>query len=614
MTSPSRTAQYQRLLIASVFAVAVLTLLGGIVRITGSGNGCPDWPLCYGQLLPPPQPEAWINFSHRLGSLGVSLLLMATTIAAWLRRYSNRWTSVPPLFLPLLLLLQILLGGVMTALNMPALAVVMHLGLALLMLAALLVPATALTVADERREQRLGGQTARQSRRYTAAAIGAAAATWLMALSGGGVAASDAGLACNGFPDCNGQLLPLWGGADIAINSLHRGATAVVGLLIAWLFWRTWKTRRDDQLLTRTISTALALTLSMASIGALNALLELPPALRILHQGLALALWSAMVVFGTLSLRRPIPAAECSTINAAATKTAIAAKQPSLIADYISLTKPKVISLLLVTTLAAMFITDQGLPSLGLIAWTMIGGYLAAGGAGAINCTFDSDIDINMGRTSRRPVPSGRISRRNAFLFGLALSAIAFVVLAAFTTLLAAILAMIGVVYYALLYTRWLKRSTWQNIVIGGGAGAIPPLVGWTAVTGSLSLPAILLFVIVFYWTPPHFWALALVKQKDYARAGVPMLPVVAGDEETRWQILLYSLLLVFLSLLLTPLRAMGPIYLLLALALGGLFMRYAWNVWRDGSQTHIWGLYKYSLLYLALLFVAMVIDRLVLA
>jgi protoheme IX farnesyltransferase len=243
----------------------------------------------------------------------------------------------------------------------------------------------------------------------------------------------------------------------------------------------------------------------------------------------------------------------------------------------------------------------------------MVGGYLAAGGAGAINCAFDRDIDINMGRTSRRPVPSGRIAPRSAFIFGLILSLLAVVVLLVFTTPLAALFASLGIIYYALFYTRWLKRSTWQNIIIGGGAGAIPPLVGWTAVTGNVSLAAVVLFAIIFYWTPPHFWALALVKQKDYARAGVPMLPVVAGEAETRWQILVYSALMVALTGLLTAIGAMGRVYLVAAALLGALFMRYAWNTWRRGDQASIWGLYKYSLLYLALLFAAMALDRAIL-
>jgi protoheme IX farnesyltransferase len=326
---------------------------------------------------------------------------------------------------------------------------------------------------------------------------------------------------------------------------------------------------------------------------------------------LSATLWGVALALAVVTMRRPalVLTPEYSQ-GAPAPATAQAARRPSLVSDYISLTKPKVISLLLVTTAAAMYLTEAGKPSLGLVFWTMVGGYLAAGGAGAINCAFDSDIDLNMGRTSRRPVPSGRISRRNAMRFGLALSALSVVVMLAFTTPLAAFCSTLGIVYYAWLYTQWLKRSTWQNVVIGGGAGAIPPLVGWTAVTGHLSLAAVLLFAIIFYWTPPHFWALALVKQQDYARAGVPMLPVVAGTTETRWQILVYSTLLVALSLVLTLIGAMGWVYLAGATILGAIFMRYAWAVWRKGDQASIWGLYKYSLLYLALLFATMVVDR----
>lgn len=283
----------------------------------------------------------------------------------------------------------------------------------------------------------------------------------------------------------------------------------------------------------------------------------------------------------------------------------------TLLRDYISLTKPRVLSLLLLTTLVAMILADDGIPSFRLVFWTMLGGYLAAGGAGALNCALDCDIDRRMGRTGQRPVPGGRIAQHHAFWFGVGLSILAFVVLATYTTMLAAFLAITGVLYYTLLYTRWLKRSGWYNVVIGGGAGALPPLVGWAAVNGTLPLPAFLLAMIIFYWTPVHFWTLALVKQEEYAHACVPMLPVVAGEQETRWQIMLYAIVTVALSLLLTPLGIMGPFYLLLAVLLNSIFIAYAWNVWRDGDTKAVWSLYAYCLVYLALLFLAMVIDTL---
>jgi protoheme IX farnesyltransferase len=388
--------------------------------------------------------------------------------------------------------------------------------------------------------------------------------------------------------------------AVLPTNAL--GAAAMAAALAGTTLWQIRRTRRGDYLLTAAAACVASLVVAE------TALLLLPAAMAGFGLGLAALVWSAALALAVLVARRPLPAPLGAPQPAAAVAKAPAS--PSLLSDYVSLTKPKVNSLLLVTTLAAMYITEAGAPSLWLVLWTMVGGYLAAGGAGAINCAFDSDIDINMGRTSRRPVPSGRISRRNAMRFGLALSALSVVVLLLFTTPLAALLSTLGIVYYAVFYTRWLKRSTWQNIIVGGGAGAIPPLVGWTAVTGQLSLAAVVLFAIVFYWTPPHFWALALVKQKDYTRAGVPMLPVVAGVEETHWQILVYSVLLVALSALLTVIGAMGWIYLVAALAFGAPFLRYAWDIWRKGDQASIWGLYKYSLLYLALLFAAMVLDR----
>jgi heme o synthase len=384
-------------------------------------------------------------------------------------------------------------------------------------------------------------------------------------------------------------------------TTAHRTLGLLSGLLSFLAASETWRSRRDERVLV------------MATLGgavlALGALLSVfTPATIELHRWLTGGSWALQVLAASILLRRPVPSEAMQQLDREAV-----AKQPSLLNDYISLTKPKVISLLLVTTLAAMFITPAGNPGFWLVFWTMVGGYLAAGGAGAINCAFDGDIDNVMGRTSKRPVPSGRISPRHALIFGLLLNALSFAVLATFTTLLAAILAMVGTVYYAYFYTVVLKRSTPQNIVIGGGAGAIPPLVGWTAVTGRLDIAALFLFVIIFYWTPPHFWALALIKQKDYARAGVPMLPVVAGEVETRKQIWLYSLLMFVLSLVLTPLGAMGLVYLGSAVLLGGIFLYYAYLVWRTGEQGPIWGLYKYSLLYLALLFGAMVLDRMVL-
>jgi protoheme IX farnesyltransferase len=278
-----------------------------------------------------------------------------------------------------------------------------------------------------------------------------------------------------------------------------------------------------------------------------------------------------------------------------------------LLADYVTLTKPKVQSLLLTTTVATMYVAGD--PPLSLVVLTCIGGYLSAGGAGAVNHYWDRDIDARMARTATRPVPAGRIAPRAALWFGLVLAAAAFVELSLAVNPLAAVLSLGGFLGYVGVYTMWLKRSTPQNIVIGGAAGAMPPLVGWAAATGSLRWTALYLFAIVFYWTPPHFWALSLLMKEEYARVGIPMLPVARGEHETRRQILLYTLLLYGVSQLPFCAGGFGPLYLAASMALGGLFIAGAIVLYRRADRRSALRLYLFSLAYLALLFGAMVAD-----
>jgi len=281
----------------------------------------------------------------------------------------------------------------------------------------------------------------------------------------------------------------------------------------------------------------------------------------------------------------------------------------TLARDLVGLTKPRIISLLLVTTIAPMFVA--GRPGWELVLVVFIGGYLMAGGANAVNMYLDRDIDDRMSRTRLRPLPSGRMQPREALAFGLLLATTATFLLARYVNVLTAALALAGFYAYVFLYTRWLKRSTPQNIVIGGAAGAFPPLVGWAAVTGSVDLMAVYLFLIVFYWTPPHFWALALNKQRDYGRAGVPMAPLVWGDTETRRQMLWYTIILSALTVVPWAMGALGDVYLVSALLLDALLVRGIVRVIRADDYTKpAWAVYKYSLLYLALLFGAMVLDR----
>ena len=313
---------------------------------------------------------------------------------------------------------------------------------------------------------------------------------------------------------------------------------------------------------------------------------------RGLHIGVGAVSLAASVVASALALRGSEPAPRAAW------------------RDYVTLTKPRIMTLLLLTAAGGMFVGARGLPSGGLLVATLGGLALACGGASALNHVLDRDIDRLMGkRTQRRPVAAGRIAPARALEFGLALSAFSFVVLASFVNVLAALLALVGNLFYVLVYTRWLKRSTPQNIVIGGAAGAVPPVVGWAAATGDLTLPALLLFLIVFFWTPPHFWALALLIRRDYEAARVPMLPVVKGEAETARSIVRYSVVLIAISLAPFAARSVGFLYLAAAVALGAAFLTLAVALRRRTTPDRARRLFSFSLAYLALLFVAMALD-----
>ena len=321
----------------------------------------------------------------------------------------------------------------------------------------------------------------------------------------------------------------------------------------------------------------------------------------------ALASWWSPVLHVAL-------AGLAAAATAVATAQLYRGRRPAPVAwrDYVALTKPRIMSLLLLTGAAGMFVGAEGLPDAGQFVAMMVGLALACGGASAMNHLLDRDVDRSMKRTSSRPVADGRVSPELALEFGLALSAGSFVLLASTVNVLTASLALIGNLFYVIVYTRWLKRSTPQNIVIGGAAGAVPPLVGYAAATGNLALPALFLFLIVFFWTPPHFWALALLIKRDYEAARIPMLPVVRGDHETARQVLLYTLLLVGLTLVPVLTGTFGIVYLVAAVVLGAQFVRLAVRLLRSTTRAQAGPLFHYSLAYLALLFVAMAIDPMV--
>jgi protoheme IX farnesyltransferase len=319
-----------------------------------------------------------------------------------------------------------------------------------------------------------------------------------------------------------------------------------------------------------------------------------------LHLALAALSFAATLVITAQSWRGAKPTLQHSVTNSVG----------GSVRDYVTLTKPRIMSLLLLTGLCGMVVGAHGVPPFWLVAVSMLGLALACGGASALNHVLDADIDRLMGkRTRSRPVAAGRVPASYALEFGLALSALSFVLLSGLVNVLTALLALAGILFYVLVYTKLLKRSTPQNIVIGGAAGAIPPLVGWAAATGNLTLPALVLFAVVFLWTPPHFWALALLIKKDYAAAGVPMLPVVRGERETVKEILLYTAALVAFTLAPALWGQFGLVYLVAAAALGAGFLVLAWNLRRERTPARAALLFHYSLAYLALLFVAMAVD-----
>ncbi len=596
----------RRLTLAALIVTALLVVVGNVVRISGDGPCCLDWPLCFDAVLPLDDARALAEVAYRaLAALTAAALLAIATVCLRRRRHLDHALLALSLASLVLVGIQIVLGALVVLQPWPTrqpLISALHLIAELVTLGCIAGMYVEVRYPKAAPDPAEATPPLQRFRRSIHVLVGA---TFVTLTTGALVSGSGAAMACGQtFPICNGGWLPN-GGALVLLQWLHRASVFGLALLVLSLVSRLLRreARAGLDAHFRIVSWVfIAAFLAVGVLGWLMVALTRPAILATLHNAVAAVLWVSAVALAMLIERLPV------TIVETAKKPLPAWRQT--INDYVALTKPRVISLLLFTTLAAMFITPAGAPPWYLVAWTLIGGYLMAGGANAVNMAYDSDIDQVMGRTSKRPVPSGRVPPRRAFKFGVVLAGLSFVIFILFVNWLAALLAVIGFFYYTVIYTRWLKRSTWQNIVIGGGAGAIPPMIGWAAASGRLSLAAFVLFAIVFYWTPPHFWALALLKRKDYAAAGVPMLPVVAGEGETARQILVYAFGMVALTLMLAPVRAMGGVYLLGAIALGAWFLWLAWRVNHDHTPRAALRLYAYSLLYLFALFAMMMIDR----
>jgi len=605
---------YRRVAVAAVILAVGLITLGGVVRVTGSGMGCGDhWPLCNGRILPNLSDTLEvIEWSHRWVASLLSATVVALALVAWRRHRTEPRLRNPAFLAAAVLVLQVLLGAVTVILGTAAPAVVIHLTNAMVLLAILVVAAL-----------RSGeGSTPVGAHSCARLPVVTFALGFVTILAGAFVANYNAGVYCLGFPLCAGEVAPpptVLG----RVQWVHRLlAFAFLGFTLATFAWSQRLPRDGSQAVRRAAYLVLGSTVAQIAVAAAMILHLLPTSLRAVHLLLGSVVWASLVLLVFRARRigsesRVPSSALAREAEDPAPPTGEAERgtgnvpTPSLLRDLVTLTKPRIISLLLVTTILPMFITGRGVPPLSLVLWVVIGGYLMAGGANTINMWFDRDIDLLMSRTRLRPVPSGRISPAAALLFGLSSGMVAFWIFWRFVNPLSAWLALGGLLFYVFIYTVWLKRSSPQNIVIGGAAGAFPPLVGWTAMTGQLDLPALYLFAIIFFWTPPHFWALALVKRQDYARAGIPMMPVVAGEHWTKIQMLAYTLMLIPLTVMPTVFGSLGLFYAAIALVLGGRLLWYCVQLLREPVLLPTaWKLYKYSLLYLFLLFVAMGVDR----
>jgi protoheme IX farnesyltransferase len=594
--------RFAKLALAASIATYVLIVVGGLVRATDSGLGCPDWPACFGKWVPPAELHAWIEHSHRLvAALAVGPLVAAVgLITLFTARRHDRALLAAALVTGLLVILQALLGGQVVIQQLRAELVTAHLAMALTVLALTIL------IAD----RATGGALPPSASRLPSGLVAVTGvAVFAQMLLGSWVSGTGAGLAFPDFPLMQGGLWPSSLADGAAIQLAHRALAVAVALLVLWTarqVLRSVATPRTRRL----AGLAVVLVVVQIALGAANVWSRLSALFVVPHLAVGAALWATMVLL-YLALRRS-PALETATlVEGRATAAPMSTLGESLRA-YLALTKPRIIELLLVTTVPTMVLAQRGIPSLWLMAAVVLGGSLAAGGANTINMYIDRDIDDLMRRTRHRPLPRHAVTPKRALAFGIVLSVLSFVWLTVTVNLLSALLAASAIGFYVFVYTLWLKRSTPQNIVIGGAAGCVPVLVAWAAVTGTVQVPALVLFAIVFYWTPPHFWALALRYRGDYAAANVPMLPVVRGEAETARQIVVYTFLLVVVSLLLFPAARMGLIYLVAAVVLGVGFVWYALRVQRDISDGRAAiRLFRFSISYLTLLFAAVAADSL---
>ncbi|MCB2179958.1 heme o synthase [bacterium] len=440
--------------------------------------------------------------------------------------------------------------------------------------------------------------------KFSRSAIFAVGMVMVVLVSGVVLSSSGFGGACVGWPFCDDGLIPHTGAAWFGF--FHRVVVAVMGVFLIGFNLRAWRTQRTSRLILTASNMVVTLYFAQAFIGAMKVLRGAPLDLLVLHEitaALLLAVGAVMVISVGMIKR---------TDQEAKADSQLIVDRKQRRKDFLALNKPIVVALLLSTTLFGMVIGAKGFPSFGVVLVTLISGALAAGGSSAVNQYLDRDLDTKMTRTANRPIPAGRLTPAEGLAFGVTSLLVSFYLMAGLVNILAALLSLAGMVYYVVLYSIILKKRSSQNIVIGGGAGAIPPLVGWAAATGSLNLTALFLFLIIFLWTPPHFWSLAMLRKKDYAEAGVPMMPVEKGEEVTKKLIFQYTVVLVGFSILMWAFQLAGWIYLAGALLLGVYLTYLAWQVWKAGRNRAYYKMYRHSNYYLFLLFLVLAVDAVI--